>query len=54
MSFGGDVVSVYYGEDVTLEMADEIGGYITGKYPGSEVEVYAGKQPLYDYILSVE
>jgi DAK2 domain fusion protein YloV len=54
LSFGGDVVSVYYGEGVTEDMAREIGGYISGNYPDSEVELYDGQQPLYPYILSVE
>lgn len=54
LGFGGDVVSVYYGQDVTAEMAAEIGDYISERYPDSEVELYDGKQPLYNYILSVE
>jgi len=54
LGFGGDLVSVYYGEGVTAKKAQEIADYITGKYPDAEVEVYEGKQPLYNYILSVE
>jgi DAK2 domain fusion protein YloV len=54
LSFGGDVVSVYYGEDVTSEQAGEIGDFVQERCPGIEVEVYNGKQPLYSYILSVE
>jgi hypothetical protein len=51
---GGDVVSIYYGENVTETAAQELAGYILDNYPSSEVEVYNGRQPLYDYILSVE
>ena len=54
MSFGGDVISVYYGEGVTEEMAEEISAHIGEAYPDSEAEVYNGQQPLYNYILSVE
>jgi hypothetical protein len=54
MTQGGDVVSVYYGEGVTAAMAQELADYIAQKYPSSEVEVYDGRQPLYNYILSVE
>ena len=51
---GGDIVSVYYGEDTNIDQASEIEAYIAEKYPLSEVEVYHGKQPLYHYIISVE
>jgi DAK2 domain fusion protein YloV len=54
LSFGGDIVSVYYGEGVTLEMAEEIRAHISAKHPDSEIELYNGRQPLYNYILSVE
>jgi hypothetical protein len=51
---GGDIVTLYYGEDTTADMAGELSGYITQKYPHCEVEVYEGKQPLYSFIISVE
>ncbi|MCL2708132.1 MAG: DAK2 domain-containing protein, partial [Defluviitaleaceae bacterium] len=54
LSFGGDVVSVYYGESVTEEMASEISAHVIENFPESEVEAYCGMQPVYDYILSVE
>jgi len=54
LSFGGDIVSIYYGEDATDETAGELSEYINEKYPEVDVEVYDGKQPLYGYILSVE
>jgi dihydroxyacetone kinase-like predicted kinase len=51
---GGDVVSVYYGEGVTEDMAAEIFGHIIKKNPSCEVELYNGMQPIYNYIISVE
>jgi len=54
LGFGGDLVSIYYGEGVTEKMAQEIADYITEKHSDAEVEMYEGKQPLYSYILSVE
>jgi len=51
---GGDIVSIYYGEGTTKKSADSLATYIGKKYPLAEVEVYEGKQPIYNYILSVE
>lgn len=49
-----EVISLYYGEDVTQEEAEAMRQRIAEAYPGMDVQVYAGRQPLYYYILSVE
>lgn len=49
-----ELVGIYYGEDVSEEMAQEIADYIEEKYGDCEVEVHNGQQPLYGYIISVE
>ncbi|MEA4815390.1 MAG: DAK2 domain-containing protein [Lachnospiraceae bacterium] len=49
-----EIISIYYGADVSGEDANVIAEYISEKYPGSEVEVYNGGQPLYYYIISIE
>lgn len=49
-----EIVTLYHGEDVTKEQAQEIQDYIEDKYDDIEVEVYYGGQPLYYYLLSVE
>ena len=54
LSFGGDIVSIYYGEGATEATAQQLANHIVKKFPSVEVEVYEGKQPLYSYILSVE
>ena len=54
----GEFASIYYGEDTTEEMAQELAGHITKSNENSgadmEVEIYDGKQPLYYYLISVE
>jgi len=54
LGFGGDIMTVYAGEGITIEQAEVLAEYVRGAYPSCEVEVYEGKQPLYSYILSVE
>ncbi|WP_312061123.1 DAK2 domain-containing protein [Anaerotignum sp.] len=49
-----EMVSIYYGADVTAEDAQEIADFITESYPDCEVEIQSGAQPLYFYIISVE
>lgn len=49
-----EIVTVIYGEDVSVEDANEFAAFIEAHYKDIEVEVYNGKQPLYPYILSVE
>lgn len=48
------IVSVYYGEDMKAEEAEELGAKIEAAYPDVEVEVHYGGQPIYYYVLSVE
>lgn len=49
-----EIVSIYYGSDVTEEDAEEIAAFIEATYPDCEVEIQYGGQPLYYYIISVE
>lgn len=49
-----EMVSIYYGSDVTEEDAQQISDYIEENYPECEVEIQSGGQPLYFYIISVE
>lgn len=49
-----EMVSIYYGSDVTEEDAQEIADFIEENYPDCEVEIQNGDQPLYFYIISVE
>ncbi len=49
-----ELISIYYGEDVSPEDAERFGGSIMEEYPDCDVEIYAGGQPIYYYVVSVE
>lgn len=49
-----ELISLYYGEDVTDEDANSIGEELMNLFPDLDVEVHYGGQPIYYYILSVE
>ena len=49
-----EIISIYYGSDVTEEDAEEIGEFIEEEFPDCEVEIVRGGQPLYYYVISVE
>lgn len=49
-----ELVSLYYGEDVSSEDAQAVAGAISKENPDIDVEVNSGGQPIYYYLLSVE
>ena len=49
-----ELVSIYYGEDIKEEEANELSKKVEEKYPDLDVELNYGGQPIYYYILSVE
>ncbi len=49
-----EIISVYYGNDVTKKQVDSLTATIEEKFPDLEVEVYSGGQPIYYYVMSVE
>ena len=49
-----EIISIYYGEDITEEEAEELAESIEEKYPDCEVELNIGGQPIYYYVISVE
>ncbi len=48
------LISIYYGQDVTEEVAQEFAESIEEIYDECDVEVQYGGQPIYYYIVSVE
>jgi DAK2 domain fusion protein YloV len=48
------IISVYYGQDATEEDAKNLVTEIEGNFPGIEVELQNGGQPVYYYVCSVE
>lgn len=49
-----ELISIYYGEQVEKEKAEELLAAIEERYPDQDVELNEGGQPIYYYILSVE
>jgi len=49
-----EMISIYYGEDVTQKEAENIKKYAEKKFPNCDIELQRGGQPLYYYIISVE
>ena len=49
-----EIVTLYYGESVTADEAQQLADEIADRYPEQEVEVVDGGQPHYHYILSAE
>jgi fatty acid kinase len=49
-----EIVTLYYGQDITAERAKEMAQQIQSRYAQLEIEVVDGGQPYYAYILSVE
>lgn len=49
-----ELISIYYGSDVTEEDANVLAKAVEAVYPDVDVEVNYGGQPIYYYILSVE
>lgn len=54
MDDDSELISIYYGEEVTEEAANELGDKFRREYPDCDVEVYSGGQPIYYYVISVE
>ena len=49
-----ELISVYYGKDVSSEQVDSLTAKIEETYPDLDLEVHSGGQPIYYYIVSVE
>lgn len=49
-----ELISVYYGEDVDEDKANELTELISSRYSDCDVELQFGGQPIYYYIISVE
>lgn len=49
-----ELISIYYGEDITEEDAEALRVDLEAAYPDCDIEVQYGGQPIYYYIISVE
>ncbi len=54
MDDDSELISIYYGADISEEDAEELAAAIEEKYPDADVELQNGGQPIYYYVLSVE
>ncbi len=49
-----EIITLYYGEGVTRSEAEALKARLEQRYPDQEIEVHAGGQPHYPYLLGVE
>lgn len=49
-----EVITLYYGEDVTEEQAEELSKKVAERFSDCDVDYHQGGQPVYYYILSLE
>ena len=54
MSDDLELISVYYGEEITEDVAKELKTRIEKEYPSCDIELQYGGQPIYYYIISAE
>lgn len=49
-----ELVTLYYGADITEEDANDLLAYLEEQYPDADFELYRGAQAVYAYLISVE
>ena len=49
-----ELISLYFGQDVLEEDAENFAHEVEELYPDVDVDVHMGGQPIYYYVLSVE
>ncbi|WP_240417485.1 DAK2 domain-containing protein [Paenibacillus periandrae] len=54
LASGGEVVTIYTGEEANEEQSQQLVQYIEQTYSDVEVEIHRGGQPVYFYIVSAE
>jgi len=54
MGEDAEIITLYYGQDMTEDDAQAMADRIGELFPDADVEVYEGGQPLYYYIISAE
>ena len=54
MDEDSELVSLYYGQDMTEKEANALADRVMEAHPDVDVEVHPGGQPIYYYVLSVE
>ena len=49
-----ELISIYYGQDVSEEEAESFAEEIEELYPDADIDMHFGGQPIYYYVLAVE
>ena len=49
-----ELISIYYGEDVSDEEAEAFVAKVEAAYPEVDVDAHRGGQPIYYYVVAVE
>jgi len=49
-----EIITLYYGKDVTAEQAEAVAAQISEKFAGCDVQVLEGGQPIYYYYIALE
>ena len=49
-----EILSIYYGSDVTEAEAEALKDKLEGEFPEFEIDLYSGGQPIYYYVFSIE
>ena len=49
-----ELISIYYGEEITEDVAESLRTRVEKEYPSCDVELQYGGQPIYYYIISAE
>lgn len=53
-STDSEIITLYFGEDVSEEDAETLAGQLQEDWPEQEIEIIPGGQPHYHYIVSIE
>lgn len=54
MNEDAEIITVYYGEEITEEVAQEYVAIAEDVFPDADVEVHSGGQPVYYFMISAE
>ena len=54
MDDSSELISIYYGSDVSEEEAQKLSDELETAYPDCDIELQFGGQPIYYYVISVE
>ena len=49
-----ELISIYYGQDVSEEDAEAFSEEVAELYPDADIDMHFGGQPIYYYVLAVE